>query len=58
MKVLARFSEQRPPMRLKGLAFREMFQWLSKSLSAVAQSRPGEQVPLPAVGWGQVDTSS
>jgi uncharacterized protein YegL len=58
MKVLSRFSEQRPPMKLKGLAFREMFQWLSKSLSAVAQSRPGEQVPLPAVGWGQVDTSS
>jgi uncharacterized protein YegL len=58
MKVLARFSDQRPPMKLRGLAFREMFEWLSKSLSAVAQSRPGEQVPLPAVGWGQVDTSA
>jgi uncharacterized protein YegL len=58
MKTLARFGEDRPPMRLRGLAFRELFQWLSKSLSAVAQSRPGEQVALPAVGWGQVDTAA
>jgi uncharacterized protein YegL len=57
LQVLSRFSDQRPPVRLKGLAFRELFQWLSKSVSVVAQSRPGEQVPLPPVGWGQVDTS-
>jgi uncharacterized protein YegL len=57
MVKLARFSDQRPPLKLNGLAFRELFQWLSKSLTAVAQSRPGEQAPLPPVGWAQVDTS-
>jgi uncharacterized protein YegL len=54
---LSRFSEGRPPLKLKGLAFSELFQWLSKSLSVIAHSRPGEQAPLPPVGWGQVDTS-
>ncbi len=57
MQTLARFSAARPPMKLKGLAFRELFQWLSKSLSSVSQTKPGEQAALPPVGWGQVDTS-
>lgn len=57
MEVLNRFSESRQPLKLKGLAFNELFQWLSKSLSVIAHSRPGEQAPLPPVGWGQVDTS-
>ncbi len=56
MGILSQFSAQRSPLRLKGLAFAELFQWLSKSLSVVAHSRPGEQAPLPPVGWGQVDT--
>lgn len=58
MKKLARFSDQRPPLRLKGLAFEELFQWLSKSLSAVSQSRPGDQAPLPPVGWAEADTTT
>ncbi|HEX7975329.1 MAG TPA: VWA domain-containing protein [Anaerolineales bacterium] len=57
MQVLSRFSDTRPPLKLKGLAFNDLFQWLSKSLSAIAHSRPGEQAPLPPVGWGSVDTS-
>ncbi|MCC6192188.1 MAG: VWA domain-containing protein [Anaerolineales bacterium] len=56
LPILTQFSGQRAPLRLKGLAFAELFQWLSKSLSAVTHSKPGEQAPLPPVGWAQVDT--
>ena len=57
LNVLGRFSADRPALKLKGLAFSELFTWLSKSLSAITHSRPGEQAPLPPVGWGSVDTS-
>jgi uncharacterized protein YegL len=50
---LGRFSN-RQPVLLNGLDFREMFKWVSKSLSAVGASRPGDQVPLAPVGWGSV----
>ncbi len=58
LKVLSRFSDARPPLKLKGLMFADLFTWLSKSLAAIAHSRPGEQAPLPPVGWGEVDTST
>jgi uncharacterized protein YegL len=47
-------SVVRPPAKLQGLNFMEMFIWLSRSSRAVARSRLGEQVALPSPGWGTV----
>jgi uncharacterized protein YegL len=44
----------RPPLKLKGLKFVELFVWLSRSTGQVAKSKVGDQVSLPAVDWGTV----
>jgi uncharacterized protein YegL len=54
MNILKQISV-RQPLNLTGLNFREMFVWLSNSLSSVSHAEPDAEVPLQApAGWGAV----
>lgn len=57
---LREVSPARQPIRMKGLAFRELFRWLSNSLTRVSQSQVGTSIMLPPAtgndGWGEVPT--
>lgn len=51
----------RKPLKLKGLRFVELFQWLSSSLSNISHSQPGQigkvslQVPYGDDGWAEIE---
>jgi uncharacterized protein YegL len=54
MDILQQLSV-REPLKLQGLKFRELFQWLSNSMKSVSRSTPGTAVPLaPPSGWSEV----
>ncbi|MFC5861764.1 VWA domain-containing protein [Acidicapsa dinghuensis] len=57
MDILSQITT-REPLKLQELRFRDLFKWLSNSLSAVSKSQVGTQValenPTGPNGWGSV----
>lgn len=53
LDILSRISV-RPPLKLSGLRFRDLFAWLSSSLSHVSRSQIGQGVRLTPPGWAEV----
>lgn len=48
-------TPDRPPMKLREDRWAEMFAWLTATQLERVKTRPGEQMALPHVGWGQVE---
>ena len=54
-EALKLFSS-RMPLKLNGLQFKELFIWLSRSVSSSSKASQDTDVQLPAVDWGKVPT--
>ncbi|HEV2149830.1 MAG TPA: VWA domain-containing protein [Longimicrobiaceae bacterium] len=53
LKRLAQISV-RAPLKLRGLDFRDLFVWLSRSMQSIAHSRPEDRIALPPTGWAEI----
>jgi len=53
MDILKQISH-RAPLKLKGLAFKEFFLWLSASMKMVSSKNPGTAVNLLPPGWADL----
>jgi uncharacterized protein YegL len=54
MDILSKIAT-REPLKLQGLNFRSLFQWLSSSMKSVSRSTPGDEVKLESPGgWASV----
>lgn len=54
LEVLSEFSTKKA-LRLQGLKFKELFMWLSRSVSSASKAAPDETTQLPAPeGWAEV----
>jgi uncharacterized protein YegL len=57
MEKLAQIAPaNRPPVKLDGLRFRDLFLWLSKSMKAVSRSNMGSTIAVDQPGWTTVQT--
>lgn len=57
MDILSELSV-RPPLRLKGLEFSQVFVWLSQSVARVSSPSVGSMFELPPPNWGLLNDSS
>jgi uncharacterized protein YegL len=47
-------EEARPPVKLKGIQFRKLFEWITQSQKAITQSNPGDKINFPSIsGWAE-----
>ncbi len=54
LDVLGQFATK-PALRLQGLKFKELFMWLSRSVSSASKAAPDATTQLPApTGWAEV----
>ena len=55
LRVLPNPNSRFQPQQLDNLRFSDFFVWLSKSVSAISRSTPGDSVNLPPTDWTTIN---